>query len=92
MQFSEAELILFIDALNGVKCSAQIFAGNIRAALDWDDLGSRYDVDVDDLITRLESMPLSQLTDLHSKCEEFWNTNEYSIPNTRLRLIEVGLL
>lgn len=80
--FTEDELTLFVNAVNGVlSCDPDVFLADVRAALDDNQVY---------LMARLESLPPTNLAELASRCRDFWKL-AYRIPNTRTRLFEVGL-
>jgi hypothetical protein len=87
--FTVAELIFMVDALNSVRCSPATLAGNLAGAAPW--IGTAHpEVDIPALVRRIEAMPWLKIAKLHSAIEAFWSIG--TVPDVRQRLIEVGLL
>lgn len=92
MQFTEPELKVLINAVNITKSCTRAILPDIAFVLCSDDTHFKNGLDGVDLIYRIKEMSLEEIADLYSKVEAFWNVPDYYTQDTRMRLIEVGLL
>lgn len=76
--FSKNELMALVDANNGVLV-AEPFWGSQRAmafsledAESMDNLGTRWETSIEDLINKIKNMPSSLFLFLHEKIYRFW--------------------
>lgn len=83
--FTRSELSLIIDAENGTMIntqywgSQQMMAIHLNDAHNLDGLGTKWGVDIDHLIEKIEEMPKSLFLFFHEQVYRFWNEGENSL-------------
>ena len=93
-QFTNDELSLIMDALNGVRCMDGLpvkfhIISNIVDAIEVDRLDTKWNVDRATLSRKLEALTETQAKELYEKVELFWDASPHSDIPTGLR--KVGL-
>ena len=88
---SYEELLFMVDALNGVKITIETeyewntFAQNVESHEEFRE-------PIQGLKYKVRALNFNESTALYYLIKEFWNAPGYNIPNTKARMVQVGLL
>jgi hypothetical protein len=82
-QFNKDELLLFCEVFNGTSFEFEIdlkfyFLAEIKSAIQWDNLATKYDLNCDELFQKIEAMDAIEIIALISKIEQFWHDETYN--------------
>lgn len=89
--FTYEEILFMVDALNGVNITVEIdndwntFAANIKAHEEFRE-------PINGLDEKVGSLSFNESTALYFLIRCFWDSPNYNIPDTKARMVEVGLL
>lgn len=87
--FQYDELVFMVDALSGVQCSPETFAGNLESWVPYGGANTER-IEYRKTIAKVAALPAEQRAKLHSQVENFWEIG--TLPDIWQRMKEVGLL